>query len=68
MQVWDAASGQRLAVMKGHTDCVTSVAWSPDGQRLATASYDKTAAVRGLGAGPLTRVRVYSYVLTVVVK
>lgn len=29
----------------GHTDLVLSVAWSPDGKRLATASQDKTACL-----------------------
>src|SRR5207249_4161524 len=27
---------------RGHTDAITSIAWSPDGDRLATASFDKT--------------------------
>lgn len=31
------------ASLEGHADVVLSVAWSPDGNRLATASQDKTA-------------------------
>jgi hypothetical protein len=43
--VWDAASGRELLTLKGHTGLVYSIAWSPDGTRLATASIDQTAKV-----------------------
>jgi WD40 repeat protein len=42
-RLWDAASGKQLAVLQGHTDFVRSIAFSPDGSRLATASDDRTA-------------------------
>ena len=32
-------------ILKGHEDNVNSAAWSADGQRIVTASYDKTAKV-----------------------
>lgn len=35
-------SGYRKGVLKGHTDQVRSVAISPDGNTIASASYDKT--------------------------
>ena len=38
VKVWDAATGQETLTLKGHTDDVMSVAFSPDGRRLASAS------------------------------
>jgi WD40 repeat protein len=43
--VWNAANGQLLAKLEGHTDSVLHAAFSPDGQRLVTASRDYTARV-----------------------
>jgi WD40 repeat protein len=43
--VWDLAQGKALFELAGHTNLVYSVAWSPDGSRLATASEDNTAQV-----------------------
>src|SRR5438270_780808 len=42
MKLWDAATGRELLTLKGHTGPVMSVAFSPDGARLASASYDRT--------------------------
>jgi WD40 repeat protein len=38
LKVWDAQTGQELPFLKGHTDYVNSVVFSPDGKRLAGAS------------------------------
>ena len=45
VKLWDARTGQDLLTLNGHTMGVTSVSWSPDGQRLASASDDKTLKV-----------------------
>jgi WD40 repeat protein len=42
--VWDAAS-DKVHRLKGHTATLTGVVFSPDGSRLASASWDKTARV-----------------------
>jgi WD40 repeat protein len=38
----EAQTRQELAILKGHADRVTSVAFSPDGKTLASGSYDNT--------------------------
>src|SRR5262249_60003524 len=38
VRVWDAATGKKLLTLKGHKYSVESVAFSPDGRHLASAS------------------------------
>lgn len=38
--MWDVATGKELLTLSGHSAEVSSVAWSPDGKRLATAGAD----------------------------
>ena len=45
VKVWDAQTGQELVILKGHTDGVFGVAFSPDGKRLAGAATDHTVKV-----------------------
>jgi WD40 repeat protein len=45
VKVWDAASGQEVRALQGHQQAVNSVAYSPDGNRLASASDDRTVKV-----------------------
>jgi len=45
VKVWDAKTGAELLTLKGHTNDVRSVCFSPDGSRIVTGSFDKTAKV-----------------------
>src|SRR5262249_53338725 len=56
VRVWDAASGRQVLALKGHTSYVYSVAFSPDGQRLASASADQTVRVWDAASGQPVRV------------
>lgn len=42
LTVFDVTSGRQLATLRGHTDKVCSVAFLPDGTRLASGSHDRT--------------------------
>jgi WD40 repeat protein len=50
-KVWDAATGQELLTLEGHTDVVRSVTFSPEGNRIVTGSDDRTAKVWDAGTG-----------------
>ena len=45
MRVWDAESGKELRKYEGHTGVVWSVAFFPDGKRIAASCWDGTARV-----------------------
>ena len=53
VQVWDAASGGHIYTYRGHYNAslgfITAVAWSPDGRRIASGSWDQTVQVWGAG-------------------
>ena len=68
VHVWDAATGQDLALYEGHSGLapyVWAVAWSPDGERIASAcssaGLDKTVHLWDAATGQaITRYRVPS--------
>jgi WD40 repeat protein len=45
VHIWEAASGQSFGTLDGHTGIIWGVAFSPDGQMLASVSSDKTAKI-----------------------
>jgi WD40 repeat protein/serine/threonine protein kinase len=50
-RIWDVASGEELTVLKGHTDRVVSVQFSPDGNQVLTASWDGSARLWDAATG-----------------
>jgi len=52
--LWDAASGNLIAALEGHTSNVWSVAFSPDGQTLVSSGYDGKVIVWSVAEKKLT--------------
>jgi WD40 repeat protein len=42
LRIWDAESGKEVRNRRAHPGLLLSLAYSPDGARLATASFDPT--------------------------
>ena len=53
MAVWQAASGKAILKLIGHEALVRGVAFSADGKRIASASWDRTAKVWDAQSGKL---------------
>src|SRR5262249_23766284 len=44
-RIWDAITGEQIAVLSGHEKFLRSAAFSPDGALVVTASFDNTARI-----------------------
>uniref|UniRef100_A0A7S4A1M8 Uncharacterized protein n=1 Tax=Pelagomonas calceolata TaxID=35677 RepID=A0A7S4A1M8_9STRA len=51
LKVWDVATGECVATLKGHSSDVSSVAVFPDGRRVVSGSWDNTLKVWGIETG-----------------
>jgi WD40 repeat protein len=45
IRLWEVASGEERAILRGHEAFVRSLRFSPDGKTLASGSYDRTIKV-----------------------
>jgi WD40 repeat protein len=43
--IWDVYAGRKIQTLKGHTETVTSLAWSFDSKKLASGAYDKSVLI-----------------------
>ncbi len=56
VRVWDAATGENLVEMAGHTNEVSHVTWSPDSTHLASGSIDTTVRIWDATSGKIQAV------------
>jgi WD40 repeat protein len=55
IRLWDAATGALLRTFKGHSEVISSVAFSPDGARVLSGSGDTTIRLWDVATGALLR-------------
>jgi len=54
--VWNSATAEQLAVLRGHSSPINSAVFSPDGTKIATASFDRTARLWDSGTGTMLEI------------
>ena len=57
IHIYDANTYKELIVLVGHTDLVSTVAFSPDGKRIVSGSLDRTMRLWNTDTGKLIRTR-----------
>jgi len=55
IELWDVNTGERTQILKGHTDIIHSIAFSPDSRILASGSIDKTIRLWDVNTGQQKR-------------
>lgn len=55
IKIWNKSTGKELRTLTGHSDFVNSVAFSADGQTLASGSSDRTVKIWNPNTGELLR-------------
>jgi WD40 repeat protein len=53
--VWDANTGEQLRELQGHTGSVNSIAFSPDGNKIVSGSFDHSVRVWDVKTGKQLR-------------
>ena len=66
VKLWDVDTGQEKASLTGHTNDVNSVAFSPDGQTLASGSWDSTIRLWDVDTGQAKGLPHRTYVSSVI--
>ena len=51
LRIWDLETRKPLRTLQGHTDAITSISYSKDGNRLLTTSFDNTARIWDVDTG-----------------
>lgn len=53
IQLWDTATGQQISILKGHTEDVRGLTFSPDGKYLASFAGDKVGKIWDVNNGQI---------------